>query len=224
LQKLTDKTSKEFEEIKALMQLAVNNGYSYQLLLNENPLKVNLVFEKGDKRSLVANDFEIGTNQTSTLFTNIPLFTDINSLIQKEIRLKIQEVLPDYMIPTEFLPLKQLPLTINGKIDRKFLSQREDHSLVNRLNYKAPESDLEKTLVQIWEELLHIERIGVNDNFFELGGHSLLVIRMISACRNQRNLELNIREVFLFPTIALLSKHIQLSKDDIIVLPCFDKF
>jgi acyl carrier protein len=87
----------------------------------------------------------------------------------------------------------------------------------------AAESDLEKTLVQIWEQLLHIDRIGVNDNFFELGGHSLLVIRMISACRNQLNIELNIREVFLFPTIALLSEHIQRGKDEINHLPVLIK-
>jgi amino acid adenylation domain-containing protein len=223
LQKLTNQTSKEFEEIKELMQLAANNGYSYQLLLNENSFKVNLVFEKGDTRTILANDFELRTSNISSQYTNIPLFTDINALIQKEIRVKIQEVLPDYMIPTEFLPLRQLPLTINGKVDRKFLSQRDDYSFVNRLNYVAAESDLEKTLVQIWEQLLHIDRIGVNDNFFELGGHSLLVIRMISACRNQLNIELNIREVFLFPTIALLSEHIQRGKDEINHLPVLIK-
>ena len=116
--------------------------------------------------------------------------------------------LPDYMVPVQWVSLESLPLTINGKVDRKGLP---DPSISEQLSnaYVAPRNSLESKLVNIWQELLQIERIGVHDNFFELGGHSLLVMRLVSAIRKELLVETAIKSLFNHPTIAALAVHLE---------------
>jgi acyl carrier protein len=134
-------------------------------------------------------------------------------LLQKEIRLMLQQRLPEYMIPAELNALGQLPLTNNGKIDRLFLGQRQERSIANKLNYLAPRTEIEHKLVLIWQDLLSVERVGVHDNFFELGGHSLLAMRVISAIRKKLEVELNIKDLFQYTTIRDLADHIEWEYD-----------
>ena len=140
-----------------------------------------------------------------TFIPIIPLFNDISAALKKDIRIFLQQSLPDYMIPQDFIAIKELPLTGNGKIDRRFLSQREDVILRNTLNYQPAATVMQQKLVSIWQELLNIERIGIHDNFFDLGGHSLLATRLVSAIRKRLEIEVAIKDVFNNPTIALLS-------------------
>jgi amino acid adenylation domain-containing protein len=112
--------------------------------------------------------------------------------------------LPDYMIPKLWVSMELFPLTPNGKIDRKALPDPDLKDII--LNkYTAPRTPEESIIVSIWKELLGIERIGVHDNFFELGGHSLLAMRVISSLREAQGTELQIRDLFLHPTIAELA-------------------
>ena len=83
----------------------------------------------------------------------------------------LQQHLPDYMVPSVWVELEQLPLTQNGKIDKKALPKAEP-TLPDR-PYVAPQTETEKKLSEIWKQILHLEQVGVQDNFFELGGHSL---------------------------------------------------
>src|SRR5690606_7267992 len=80
--------------------------------------------------------------------------------------------LPDYMVPRLLMELKEIPLTTNGKIDKKSLPNPDASDLINTV-YVAPTTELEKTIIRIWRDLLQIDKIGVLDNFFELGGNSL---------------------------------------------------
>jgi thioesterase domain-containing protein/acyl carrier protein len=114
--------------------------------------------------------------------------------------------LPDYMVPALWVKLEKLPLTPNGKTDKKALP---DPHLTDMAVYVAPKNETEVKLAEIWQELLSVERIGINDNFFELGGHSLLAMRMISAIRRKLNVELNIMDLFVCPSIAALISQIE---------------
>ncbi|MCW3106371.1 MAG: Nonribosomal peptide synthetase, partial [Segetibacter sp.] len=201
----TGKEDKETSDINNILTAALEKGYHYRLLLNEDPLKVDILFELQPSGNFIENRFSEKTYDGVGSFTNIPLFTDISALLQKEIRVLLQQRLPDYMVPSELITLGKLPLTSNGKVDRRFLSEREDWGVVSKLNYIAPRTTIEQTLTKIWQELLGIERIGVHDNFFELGGDSILIIQVVSRVRRLGH-ELQPRDIFIYHTIERLSQ------------------
>ncbi|HEY4326480.1 MAG TPA: amino acid adenylation domain-containing protein [Mucilaginibacter sp.] len=118
----------------------------------------------------------------------------------------LKKRLPDYMMPAYLVELKSLPLTANGKIDRKALPNPDGASLEGK--YIAPRNETEAKLVEIWQELLGLERVGIFDNFFEIGGHSLLAMRVASVIRKELNIEVSIRDLFVYSTIAGLATYL----------------
>ncbi len=107
--------------------------------------------------------------------------------------------LPDYMVPAHFVFLAQMPLTPNGKLDRKGLPA-PDASLMQQA-YVAPETELEQQIAAIWAEVLRLPQVGLNDNFFEVGGHSLLAIQITSRVQSELGLEVPLVEVFQTETL-----------------------
>ncbi len=120
-----------------------------------------------------------------------------------ELEVFLKKNLPEYMVPRLWVTLEEMPLTSNGKTDRKALPE-PDISALSTQEYVAPQSEIEKQLAVIWQELLGVEKIGVNDNFFGLGGHSLLVIQLIARLR-KLEFEIATKEVFISPTIGGLA-------------------
>ncbi len=121
-----------------------------------------------------------------------------------ELRAHLKE-LPEYMVPAAFVRLDKLPLTLNGKIDRKALPASSSQGVAPAENFVAPRTETEKALAAIWAELLNVERVGVNDSFFDLGGHSLLAIRAISRVRDLFGVDLPAQALFESSTIAELA-------------------
>jgi acyl carrier protein len=115
----------------------------------------------------------------------------------------LKEKLPEYMVPSILLEVASLPLTANGKVDRKALPDPDASNLVSD-QYTAPRNEAEEKLAAIWQEILEVDRVGIHDDFFVLGGHSLLAIRLISAIRKELAVELPISDIFDYPTIAAL--------------------
>jgi amino acid adenylation domain-containing protein len=136
-------------------------------------------------------------------YGNSPL--RVEERVVPELRRYLQERLPEYMIPAAFVMLDKLPLTANGKVDRKGLPAPEQHRPELDHSFVAPRTQTEELLAGIWCEVLKIERIGVNDNFFELGGHSLLATQVISRVRQAFKIELPFRRMFEVPTVAGLA-------------------
>jgi amino acid adenylation domain-containing protein len=122
-----------------------------------------------------------------------------------ELRRHLARDLPDYMIPSAFVALAEVPMTPNGKVDRSALPApdlaRPDLEAV----YVAPRTPVEAALARVWQETLGLERIGVRDDFFELGGHSLLATRVVSRIRNELRVELPLRSIFEARTITELA-------------------
>jgi aryl carrier-like protein len=118
----------------------------------------------------------------------------------EQLRAHMLAVLPEYMVPAAYVRLEKLPLTGNGKLDRKALPAPEADAY-GAGGYEAPEGETEAKLAQIWAEVLKIERIGRHDNFFSLGGHSLLAVTMIERLR-RIGLRLDVRAIFATPTLA----------------------
>ncbi|KFF21077.1 hypothetical protein IW22_12340 [Chryseobacterium sp. JM1] len=107
------------------------------------------------------------------------------------------------MIPSFYVELENIPLTHNGKIDREKLPEISSSDLIKK-EYIAPTTDLEKQLVEIWEEILGIGNIGITDNFFELGGNSMNVIRIIGEIQNKMGKLINVGTFLEAPTITEL--------------------
>ncbi|WP_122861722.1 non-ribosomal peptide synthetase, partial [Pseudomonas viridiflava] len=125
-------------------------------------------------------------------------------LAPEQMRAHLQASLPDYMVPTAFIELKTLPLTANGKLDRRALPKPERSALFG-VNYEAPEGEFEVALAEIWAEVLQVERVGRHDHFFDLGGHSLLAMRMVSQVRQQLGVELPLGELFALGELAAVA-------------------
>jgi aryl carrier-like protein len=117
-----------------------------------------------------------------------------------ELRQHAARELPGYMVPGAFVQLAALPLTANGKLDRKALPAPDAPS---DRGYEAPVGEVETAIARIWAELLGVTRVGRHDDFFELGGHSLLAIRLIERMR-RTGLYIDIRALFTCPTVAEL--------------------
>ncbi|RKH59256.1 non-ribosomal peptide synthetase, partial [Corallococcus llansteffanensis] len=123
------------------------------------------------------------------------------------LRVFLVEKLPEYMVPSVFVPLAALPLTSSGKVDRKALPTPDVATAVPPA-YVAPRTPTEERLASIWAELLRVERVGVHDDFFALGGHSLLATQLLSRLRAAFQFELPLRAIFKTPTLAALASAI----------------
>lgn len=109
--------------------------------------------------------------------------------------------LPDYMIPSQYVFLEQMPLTPNGKIDRKRLPEPDPNLRLEERAYVAPRTKIEETIAGMWTELLGVERVSVNDGFFELGGDSLLISRLVAKIHTVFDVNLPLKSIFLAPTL-----------------------
>ena len=124
-----------------------------------------------------------------------------------ELRSYLKERLPEYMIPGVLVQLAELPLTANGKVDRRALPEPEQ-SGTSAEGYVAPRTVTEEIVAGIWASVLKLERVGRNDNFFDLGGHSLLAVRLISRLRKNLNVEVMMADLFAHPSLAALAERI----------------
>ncbi|RKH15280.1 amino acid adenylation domain-containing protein [Corallococcus sp. CA047B] len=124
-----------------------------------------------------------------------------------ELRAWLRERLPEHMVPASFTPLAALPLTVNGKVDRRALPAPEP-ARGDALSYVPPRTPTEVALCRLWASLLDVERVGLHDNFFHLGGHSLLATQLVSRIRAELGAELALRVLFTGPTVAEMAQHL----------------
>ncbi|MGC5773689.1 amino acid adenylation domain-containing protein [Paenibacillus pabuli] len=124
------------------------------------------------------------------------------------IRESLLKSLPEYMVPSYFIPLEQMPLTLNGKIDKTAMPEL-DVSALTLETYTPPENAIEDRLVLIWEEELGLEQVGIHDNFFERGGHSLKATIMIARMNKEWGVGISVGEFFQNPTVRGLARLIQ---------------
>ncbi len=126
-----------------------------------------------------------------------------SDISQTELRKFLQDKLPGYMIPSNYIMLEEFPLTPNRKIDRKALPT-PDKNRPELDNYVIPKTQIEQEIAQIWQEVLQVEKIGIHDNFFDLGGHSLLMVKVHSKLREKFSRDVSLVEMFRYPTISAL--------------------
>ncbi|KYC42726.1 non-ribosomal peptide synthetase [Scytonema hofmannii PCC 7110] len=192
-------------------QLGQHLGYTVHLSWWESSQdgSYDVVFcrDRADKATFWDNSTI--TAKSWTDYTNNPLYGKLVQKLVPQVRSFIQQKLPNYMVPQAFVLLKAMPLTPNGKVDRRALPTPDTATRNLATGFVSPRTPLEAQLVQIWSEVLGTERIGVKDNFFELGGHSLLATQVVSRINSAFKLDLSVQMIFESPTVVGIAAYIQ---------------
>ena len=164
--------------------------------------------ELGEIESILMQHPDV-TQAVVTLYKNnddeklIAYLVTSSDISQTQLRKFLQDKLPGYMIPSNYMMLEEFPLTPNRKIDRKALPLPEKIR-PDLDNFVIPKTKMEQEIAQIWQEVLQVEKIGIHDNFFDLGGHSLLMVKVHSKLREKFSRDVSLVEMFRHPTISAL--------------------
>jgi amino acid adenylation domain-containing protein/FkbH-like protein len=122
-----------------------------------------------------------------------------------QLRAFLEDQLPDYMVPAVFMRIDKLPLTANGKVDRRSLPEPDRANPTLERKYASPRDAVELELTRIWQNVLGVDRVGIEDNFFELGGHSLLAVRIASEVEKAFGRKIRLAAIFAAPTVERLA-------------------
>jgi acyl-CoA synthetase (AMP-forming)/AMP-acid ligase II/acyl carrier protein len=136
----------------------------------------------------------------------VAYFTSDDPIAEEELRGFLAGKLPDFMIPASFARVDKMPLTVNGKVDKKELAQMgQGGSHVGKRRYEKPTNSVEKKIADVWGKALGLEKVGINENFFELGGHSLMATQVVSRLRTEFSVDLPLISIFEKPTVRQLA-------------------
>ncbi|MEH2446017.1 MAG: amino acid adenylation domain-containing protein [Nostoc sp.] len=150
------------------------------------------------------------TSNENNLVGYIVAETGQDSLqVISQLRRFLKQQLPDFMVPTIFMALEAMPLTPNGKVDRKALPEPDASRPELEANYVAPRTPIEQQIADIWMQVLNVKRVGIYDNFFELGGYSLVGIQVVSRVRQALQVEILMSNLFELPTVADLAERVE---------------
>ena len=131
-----------------------------------------------------------------------------------DLKKHVRQLLPEVMVPAAVVEIAELPLTTNGKIDRKRLPKMEGMKLQVVENGVPPRTEIERYIAEVWQEFLQIDKAGVEDNFFDLGGHSLMIVQIHARLASHFGDRIRVVDFFTYPTIAALAKYLERPQDD----------
>jgi amino acid adenylation domain-containing protein len=145
-------------------------------------------------------------------YANNPLRQRAQGKLVPQLRLWIGGKLPEYMVPSAFVLLDAMPLSANGKVNRRALPAPEQSAVEGLGDYRAPQSPVEEMVTAIFLEVLRLESVGLDDNFFELGGHSLSATQVVARIRQSLGVDVPVRALFESPTIAALARAVEVKR------------
>lgn len=125
-----------------------------------------------------------------------------------QLRAEFRQRLPLHLLPRVWVPLPALPLTRNGKVDRRALPVPDLAALITHSPFIAPRNELERTIATIWQEVLGVEKVGLHDNFWDLGGQSLLLVQAFDRLQARLDKKLSLVEMYRYPTVSALAQHL----------------
>jgi acyl carrier protein len=128
-----------------------------------------------------------------------------DAVAPEELRTHVAEWVPEFMVPSAFVALDQLPRTPSGKIDRLALPEPDTAASARAEDFVAPRTPMEEKVAAIWADVLNVERVGVHDDFFALGGHSLLATQIVAQIRTDLSVDLPLHSLFVSPTVESLA-------------------
>ena len=165
---------------------------------------------------LISHDFisqAIVMQQTNAQGINalVAYYITDEELTDEELKIYLNRYLPEYMVPSYFVELEEMPLTDNGKINKKALP-KINVEVGNK--YVAPTNEIERKICKIWEKILHIESVGITDNYFDLGGNSLMLATLITELNNAFNMTIPLKEIFAMSTVQGIAHYISENKEE----------
>ena len=143
------------------------------------------------------------------VYANDPLQGEFAHQLLPALRQHMSQRLPEHMCPSVYQLVERIPLTPNGKVDRRALPAPSDTLAQQGSAYQGPRTEAEERLAEIWAQVLGLQRVGIDDNFFELGGHSLLATQLVSRIRSELEIELPLQSVFALPTVAEMAVELE---------------
>ena len=168
----------------------------------------DLLARRRDRAQLHVDAFTPPENARPwSAFTNVPA-RGVQGAIGAELRAHLRARLPDYMVPTAFVALDAFPLTPNGKVDRKALPVPDRARREAGDAYVAPTSDVERIIATMWQDMLAIERVGVDQNFFDLGANSLMMVQASGRLKASLGRDVSLVDMFRFRTVRALAAHL----------------
>ena len=197
----------------------IGQELGYEVEINWSGLDLNGTYDvafckrsKTTKPQIITFPNRTLAHQSWSLYANQPFISSISSNLGSRLKSFLQEKLPDYMVPATFVLMEAMPLTPNGKVDRRALpAPSSERPNLDEL-FVAPRNDIEQQLATIWSQSLEIHSIGIHDNFFDLGGHSLFVAQMMTQVAETFQVILPLSCLFKSPTIAGLSQSILIAQ------------
>lgn len=192
----------EFEYLGRMDHRIKLRGYRIEL----GEIEAALRQQKGIQEAVVILRAEAGDDPRLVAYVSMPTGHHFDHI---GLRNALQQHLPAHMVPSTVVSVKAFPHTANGKIDRKALAAWEVTHCARGTDYVAPHTVLEEFLVDLWQDVLKIERIGIHDNFFEIGGHSLLATQVMARLRNTLEVDIHLRTLFEQPTIQQFARSVE---------------
>lgn len=195
-------------EPESIRELAARNGYKAEIIPSPNPGFFDAVFQRLGEG--VEHEFYSPASISQCQrYASTPMNTIVRAGVIKELRLLLADKLPEYMLPFRYIHLSRLPLTPSGKLDRRSLPSAGMERPELEQEFVAASGEGEKNLSAIWQQLLDIDRVGIDDNFFDLGGNSILSVKVAVKIRQDLNQELSLVTLFQYPTIRSLAKYLK---------------
>ncbi|MCC8367902.1 amino acid adenylation domain-containing protein [Xenorhabdus sp. PB61.4] len=196
--------AEQVSALESLLQYAEQCGYQCELTWSQQqPDLLDVIFSRGDLPQIQAR-----SDYNQTHLANYPQLPAIGGELTELLESALKKQLPDYMIPSLYIPLERIPLNLNNKVDKKALPI-PDESDLHRQVYIAPRDEIEEKLSQLWQEHLKIKQVGIYDHFFSLGGHSLLAVKIVASIKNTLDKNFTMHQLFANPTIAQIASLIR---------------
>ncbi|MDB4979261.1 MAG: Non-ribosomal peptide synthase [Myxococcales bacterium] len=189
---------------------SLNAAYDVQLTESDDARRFDAVFVHRERAAgrVVPTDALVVPPKPWDAYVHRAATPGSDAELIAELRAVLRETLPDFMVPSHFVTLAALPLTPNGKIDRKALPAPEVSRSTSALPFSPASNELERQIAAVWQQILHVEQVGIHDNFFDLGANSLLIMQANGALRASLGRPVSLIEMFQNPTVASLAAHL----------------
>ena len=219
--KIDESSYKNILSINIIKEKLENQNYKCKFLLDiYDPLYLNIIIYRNDNQNInlyISHTHKRTLSRPDLASNPLLALKLLDNQFAKELKEYISSKVPQYMIPQYYIMLEKLPLTINGKIDKKALP---DVDFTNEISYVAPRNELESRMCVIWSDVLGVPEdiVSITDDFFMLGGDSILAIRLVNKLNKDIHTNVSVSAIFKHSTVEQLVSYLEHSNEDSIVI------